>query len=97
MHAEPSETQEARDQGTFDDPVRRGDEAQPGAPVNLPPEQVRGSTLELGPTMSNNSMLGDVVVAAGQGVSQRLPDFWVSHGGRYSHGPHGTDPLGTNQ
>ncbi len=51
------------------------------------PEQVRGSTLELGPTMSNSSMLGDVVVAAGQGVSERLPDFWVSHGGRESHGP----------
>jgi len=97
VHAEPSQTQDARDQSTFGDPVRRSDDTQPGAPVNLPPEQVRGSTLELSPAMSNNSMLGDVVIAAGQGVSERLPDFWVSHGGRYSHGPHGTDPLRTNQ
>ena len=58
------------DQGTFDDPVRRGDDAQSGAPVNLAPEQVRGGALELGPAMSNNSMLVDVVVAAGQGVSE---------------------------
>ncbi len=68
--AEPTETQGARDQGTFDDPVRRGDDAQSGAPVNLAPEQVCGGALELGPAMSNNSMLVDVVVAAGQGVSE---------------------------
>jgi len=76
VHAEPSQTQDARDQSTFDDPVRRSDDAQPGTPVNLPPEQVRGSALELSPAMSNNSMLGDVVITAGQGVSERLPDFW---------------------
>jgi len=97
VHPEPSQTQDARNQSTFDDPVRRSDDAQPGTPVNLPPEQVRSGTLELGPAMSNNSMLGEVVIAAGQGVSERLPDFWISHGRRDSHGPHGTDPLGTKQ
>jgi len=75
VHAEPSQTQDARDQSTFGDPVPRSDDAQPGTPVNLPPEQVRGRTLELGPAMSNNSMLGEVVIAAGHKVSERLPDF----------------------
>ena len=66
MHAEPGEAQDAGDPSTQHDLVRQGGDVQASAPVDFPPEELRGSTLKLCPPVANNSMLHDVVVAGSE-------------------------------
>ena len=47
MHAEPSEAQDAGDPSAHHDLLRRGGDVQAGAPVDLSPEELCGSTWQL--------------------------------------------------